>query len=854
MLDDELLGESSWRGPSGLKKKPFYRRTWFSALLALGILACAGLFGVFVIVVQPLREKAETFDLEDCKKLEAISIIYDRNGGELGPLGIMNRTPVKLTEVPAHFKKALMAQEDARFYEHHGVDWYGLSRAVFMTIKLRKVTQGASTITQQLAKQTFDLKEKSLNRKILEAFVAMRLEKHYSKEEIMELYLNRIYFGGDGFGRNFYGIQAAAQGYFAKDAKDLNIQESATICGLIKSPNRCSPLKHPQASIKARNQVIRRMLDETYLTKAEAADLETKALITPPPTPDPRLTYAYDWVRQEVIKLLGEERAATGGFRIYTSIDPALQAAADEAVRRRLGEVESLHKGWSHQTYDQYHAELEDYKRKLKAGSIDPTTPRPVSSYLQGSALVVNNADGSLLAVVGGRDFKDNQFNRAFQAKPPVGTAFTPILYAAAFSRPQVDLFPATRVDDNLISNRRLMIGGFDGLVGEWGQEKEPGSLPPYSQGKISLREVMTRGQNVGMVLLGEQVGLPTLTETAKNMGIDSPIKQFPASYLGASEAQLDEMCLAYSAFANKGIRPKKLHVVNRIADSTDKTIYQIDEQVSAPVQVMDEVAAWQVNSCLMDVMNHGTGSAARSDFGLKDFPVAGKTGTHYNFTDMWHIGYSTAVTCGVWVGFDRPTKLYENAFSNRIALPIWTDIMNATVKDYKPEAFTPPQNAEQVAICTKSGLRATDFCFDKVTDAEGHEKEVPTTYVELVRPGTRFEGFCTFHKGEGIRGLIDQYSLKMGQSGSPSAADVVTDPRMAHVQPVHMQSVTLLGMDHDPFHSTPPAPPVPKAIPVTEDGVAVRKAMPVSEAGDDSSSSSLPVKLLPPKATKIQP
>ncbi len=843
MLDDELLGESNWRGPIGLRKKPFYRRTWFSALLAFGILGAAGAFGAFLFIVQPLREKAETYDMEECKKLESSSIVYDRNGGELGRLYMLNRIPVKLAEVPAHFKKALVSQEDSRFYEHKGVDYIGLTRAVWLTLKVGKVTQGASTITQQLARQTFDLKEKSIKRKILEAFVAMRLEKYYSKEEIMELYLNRIYFGG-GYGQNFYGIQAAAQGYFGKDARELTIEESATICGLIKAPNLYSPIKHKDASIKSRNMVIHRMLDEHYLTLAEAAELERKPLITAVPAPNPQLTYAYDQVRQEVIKLVGEERAATGGFHIYTSIDPSLQAIADKAVKQRLAEVESLHKGWDHQTYAQYHTELDDYKAKLKSGAIAPTTARPVATYLQAAALVINNVDGSILAVVGGRDFRDSQFNRALQAKSPVGTAFTPLVYATAFAKP--DFFPATQVEDMILDNRRVMIGSTEGLLGEWGQELPDESLPPFSRGKISLREVMVRGQNAGMVRLGEQVGLAPLSELAAKAGIESPVKALPASYLGVSEARLDEMCLAYSAFPNKGTRPKTIHVVNRISDSGDQTIYQIDEKESAPVQVMDEIAAWQTNSCLNDVMERGTGKAARADFAMKSFPVGGKTGTDAKFANMWQLGYTSAVTCGVWVGFDKPTTLYPNAFSNRIALPIWADIMNATVTDYKPEAFTPPENAERMGICTKSGLRSTDFCYDKITGEDGKVRTVPTTYTEVVRPGTYLEGVCTFHKGEGLERIIgDNFTLGIGRSSSEVGSAPVIE-KYKDIEPVRMKSVTVL-CNEDPFHARAP---ILKATPVTADGTNVRKAVPVAEDGE--ATASLPLKLAPPKAQKI--
>ena len=843
MLDDELLGESNWRGPSGLRKKPFYRRTWFSALLAFAILASACAFGVFVFLVEPLREKAETYDLEECKKLEAASIVYDRNGNELGRLRMLNRIPVKLSEVPAHFKKALISQEDSRFYEHHGVDWFGILRAVYITIRLKgKETQGASTITQQLARQTFGLTEKTKTRKILEAFVAMRIEKYYSKDEIMELYLNRIYFGG-GNGQNFYGVQAAARGYFGKEVRDLNIEESATICGLIKAPNLYSPLKHRQASIKARNMVIRRMLDEHYVTLDEAVALEQKPMITVDSQVDPNQTYAFDKIRQEVISLVGEERSATGGFHIYTSIDLTLQAAADQAVTKRLLEVETLHKGWPHQTMQQYKAELDSYRAKIKSRAISPDTPRPVATYLQAAAMVVNNADGSVLAVVGGRNFRDSQFNRATQSKSPPGTAFTPFVFATAFTKP--DFFPASQEDDMIMDNRRAQIGGFEGLLGEWGQELPDESLPPFSQGRITLREILVRGQNAGAIRLGEQVTLPAVVDLAAKAGIESAIKPGPASFLGVSEMRLDEMCLAYSTFPNKGLRPKALHVVNRIADSADKTIYQLDDQTSTQVQVMDEIAAWQTNSCLMDVMKRGTGAAARRDFGMKDFPVAGKTGTDPKFANMWQVGYTSAVTCGVWVGFDKPTTLYPNAFSNRIALPIWADIMNAAVTDYKPEAFTAPENAEQVAICTKSGMRATDFCYDTVKD-KGKERRVPTTYTELVRPGMNFEGTCTVHKGGGGLTFEDLYPPGFGPSRS--GGNTAVSEKFAHIEPVRMKSVTVLA-NEDPYHSVRP---LLRAVAAqTEDGTKVLKAMPAEDPGE--STTQLPFKLKPPKSTKIE-
>ncbi|MDP1590722.1 MAG: biosynthetic peptidoglycan transglycosylase, partial [Prosthecobacter sp.] len=225
--DLDVKPERNWRGEAGLKL-PFYRRGWFSALVALFILGVVAAFGVYSVVVAPLRRDAEKFDLEELKKLEAASIIFDRNGDEMARLYVLNRTPVPITDVPQHFIDALVAQEDSRYFKHDGVDYIGLVRALKENLSAGQVTQGASTITQQLARQTFQLLEKSYKRKILEAFIAQRIEKHYSKPEILELYLNRIFFG-----LNFYGVQAAARGYFGKDVQELTIEESATICGLI---------------------------------------------------------------------------------------------------------------------------------------------------------------------------------------------------------------------------------------------------------------------------------------------------------------------------------------------------------------------------------------------------------------------------------------------------------------------------------------------------------------------------------------------------------------------------------------------------------------------------------------------
>ena len=825
----------NWRGEAGLKL-PFYRRGWFSALMALALLGVVSAFGVYSVIVAPLRHDAEKFDLEELKKLESASIIFDRDGDEMARLYVLNRTPVPVTDVPQHFIDALVAQEDSRFFKHDGVDYIGLLRAVKENIVAREVTQGASTITQQLARQTFKLLERSYKRKILEAFIAQRIEKHFSKAEILELYLNRIFFGV-----NFYGVQAAARGYFGKDVKELTIEESATIVGLIKSPNNIQPIKHPQRAMKERNYVLERMSIEGTLTKDEAAKLKRKPLVTAPQSTDPRLSYVFDAVRREVVDLVGEERASIGGFRIYTSIDQDLQKATEEAVSKRMAEVEKR-PGYEHQTFAQFRAILADYRGRMKRGEIDPATPKPLPEYLQAAAMMIDNKDGSILAMVGGRDFGDSQFNRATDGVRPAGTAFTPLVYAAAFSSP--GLYPGTKVDDAPLDNRRVMIGGLTGILGEWGAEVDN---PKWTQAPMSSREALVQGRNSATVRLGERVGVPMVKQVAQKAGITSDMRDYPSTFLGASEVRLSEMCLAYSNFPTLGSRPQKLNLIQRITDNNDKAVFQISEAALRSVQSMDPIAAYQTHTCLVDALHRGTGSPAVSDYKLGEFVAGGKTGTHYEFKDLWFLGYTSGVTCGVWAGFDKQKTIYPGAFSNRIVLPVWVDMVNASATRYVPQEIEPPQTAERVEMCQRSGMRATDYCYEKIKGPDGREKSVRSTYFEYLRPGTPLEGFCNLHTGEGLPVEIKQFGYQTPASNFGSEPLIAAAARWVHIEPVRMKALTVIG--EDPYNSELA---VPRASPVNDDGTPIRKAIPV-DAVEPQDEDGPKLKLAPPPPMKIE-
>jgi membrane carboxypeptidase/penicillin-binding protein len=807
---------------------------WLAIFAMLLLLGGVATFGIVMAYIKPLREQAATFDLEALHKIEKASLILDRRGAEVGRIYMLNRTPISINQVPQNTIDALVAQEDERFFQHNGVDFIGIVRAIWLNYRAGSETQGASTITQQLAREAFKLKElekgdknSRYNRKIVEWFLAERIEQNYTKSEILELYLNRIYFGG-----GFYGIQAAAQGFFGKNASQLTVTESATIAGIIKSPNNLQPLRHPQRAANARNHVLNRMVIEGTLSPQERDTLSAQPVVTVKRATNPQDSYVYEAVRQEAARIIGGEAALLGGFNIHTTIDSKLQKVAEASVRKHLAEVETR-QGYAHQTYEKYRALVQLYEEKSKASksSAQPALPKP--EYLQAAVLAIDNEDGGILAMVGGRDFSDSEYNRALQTSRPAGTAFTPFVFATAFQ--SSEYFPPLQIEDRPIDNRRVMIGGLQGILGEWGTETMERTV---FKGTVTAREALAQGRNSATAELGERLGRGPVIELAKKVGFQSTIKDYPSSFLGASEVRLDELCLAYSTFANRGKRPQQVTLIKRITDYEGKIIYEVKEDTQTQIEAIDEIAAYQTHSCLTDALAQGTGKLAYTDYGLEEFPAAGKTGTHYEFKDLWFLGYSSAITCGVWSGFDQQKTIYEGAFSNRITLPIWVDIMNASRKDYKPEEFAPPESAELVEVCRTSGQRATDGCYINITK-NGTTQSVRNTTLEVLRPDSHFDSFCTQHPHSGLDLTPPRLRGPLAQN-TPSYSGI----EHASATPVRMQGATLIG--NDPYKTVLP---VVKAEPVNPDGSRVIKAEPVEEPEATQS----PIKLAPPPKLELE-
>ena len=746
-------------------------------------------FSVFAIVIggilltlllRPFYKKAHELDLSEISQLEAASILYDRHGEVMGrDFRVQNRLPVKIDQVPTHLIRALIAAEDSRFFEHHGVDWIGVVRAVFLNFKAGRRTQGASTITQQLGRQAFDMLDTTYRRKITEAFLAHRIEKEFTKEQILEHYLNRIYFG-----HGFHGINAAAKGYFDKHVSEINVEEAAMLCGLIKAPEIFSPLKNREKAKGARDNVIRRMAVEGFLTQSDAEKLKERPIVTATLTSISRSTHAFHYVREQITKKLGAKVAAKGGFRVFTTLDLYLQQRGERALREHLEEVEAR-PDFKHQTYEQYLALMRDHREK--------NWKIPPPEYLQGALMAVDNEDGGIVTLIGSRNFQHLQYNCAMNARRPAGSVFKPFVFALAF---QNAMFPGTIVTDKVIDNRFVGVGGADGLLGEWAVETSDNDY----LGDITARKALVLSKNAATVRLGLRVGLENFLEFVKEVGVESEMRSNNSSFLGSSEITLAELCKAYTIFPNGGLRPKELHVIREIQAADGTPLYTSSAPDDDLVDALDEYAAFQTHSCLQEVLSNGTGKKS-GEYGLQTFPgIGGKTGTAYNFTDAWFVGYDSGITCGVWSGFLKPrTTIYSGAFANDIALPIWVDFMNASTRTFTPEPITTPEEGKMVEICTVSGQLATNNCYERITEPGMATIWERTAVAEFIPTDFHLSGACTLHSPNSADEALRRETESITQSGLLGGSYGGSS-----IKPILVREPTVVGLD--PYNALQPA------------------------------------------------
>jgi len=627
-------------------------------------------------------------DLLDQYQPRQTSKLYAADGRFIAELGLERRTLLKIEQIPPLVRNAFVMTEDKRFYEHGGVDWYRVPGALLTDIKRRSFAEGFSTITMQLARNIFPerlTRDKSLVRKLKEIKVARAIERKYPKDRILELYLNQI-----ALGNGAYGIETAAQRYFGKSAKDLNLAEAAMLAGLPKAPERYNPRRAPERAIQRRNTVIELMREQGGVSDADASLAKAYPLrLARRSEAGDVAPYFVEWIRQQLEQQFGQ-RLYEQGLKVYTTLDVDLQSAAERALENQLRAIESGRYGpYKHTSYESYMATAAD-----RAG--DQAAPN--SPYLQGAFVAMDPRTGAVRALVGGRDFDDSKFNRAVQALRQPGSTFKPIVYADAVQNGRP---PTYIVDDSPVVVPQS--GG-----GDWTPQNYDGKF----EGPMPMRRGLYQSRNIIAIKVGMELGPQSVIEMARKFGISTPIPPYPSIYIGSADVYPIEMVAAYSAFATLGTRAAPTAIV-RVENAKGDVLWE-PTPVRTPVMSPEE--AWLMVSMMKDVVQRGT--AAGSVGSQFHIPAGGKTGTTNDGADVWFIGYTTDLVAGVWMGLDKPGKIKSNAQGGLLAAPAWTAFMREVYRRKPASPDWPrPDGIVERQVDLASGQLWAPGCGEPVTD-----------------------------------------------------------------------------------------------------------------------------------------
>jgi 1A family penicillin-binding protein len=626
------------------------------------------------------------------------SLVFARDGSLIGEIGRQKRTLISIRSLPRYVGQAFVAVEDQRFYQHDGVDVVGIAGALKDAVT--GDPRGASTITQQLVgnmhPDIIDRTDRSLSRKLREQAAAREMEKRYSKEQILEAYLNQI-----SFGHGWHGIESAARHYFGKAAAQLTLAEAATLASVPKGPALYDPIKQPQRVTQRRNLVLSLMAEQKYITPAQAAAAKRIPLRTVP-----NAGFAVDASYFVDVVRIQAERAGvavgTGGYRIYTSLDPSLQRSANTALIEGIEAVEAT-PGYRHTKF--------------------ASRPKGSTDYLQGAVVAMDPATGDVRAIAGGRDYAVSSFDRVIDGMRQPGSAFKPIVYAAAIA-------------DSLTANAMLADTAI-AIPLDRGRVYRPDNSDNQFLGPITMRDAFAKSRNVVAVQLAEQVGMDTIVTWARRFGIDAPVAPYPASAIGASALQPLDLVAAYTVFANLGahVRPRFIY---RIEDRTGTAVFT--NPAAPPRPVIDPKVAFIVRDMMREVVERGTATSVRR-FLPATIPVAGKTGTTNDNTDVWFVGMTPDVVAGVWLGFDKPKTITSGAAGGTLAAPIFGRMMANFYASRTPSEWTPP-----------NGLIAAEL--DRITGQLADSTTPPDRrYTEYFLAGTeplplRVNGWHLFKPG----------------------------------------------------------------------------------------------------------
>ncbi len=648
------------------------------------------LIGVGFIVIYKINET-----LPSVSRLKEFSPplatrVYSRDGKLLKEFYREKRMRVRLTDVPDYLKKATLLLEDDNFYKHSGVNLFSIIRAWIANLQKKRIVQGASTITQQLARNLFLTFEKTLLRKLKEALLAIKIERVFSKDEILEMYLTQIYYGN-----GVYGVEAAAQKYFGKSAKELTLPECALLAGLPKSPSYYDPFRHPERAIERRALVLEVLAQRGVISREEAEWAKNAPLNLAQEKKPPEFAgYFVEEVRKWLQNKFGEEFLYTSGAEVYTTLDPKFQIYAEEAVKNKL----------------------KQYSSWLKEDTTGP---------LQAALLAMNPHNGEILAMVGGRSFRESMFNRAVQARRQPGSAFKPFVWTVAVENGYT---PATIVLDAPV------------VVKDRDTVYAPLNYDHKFLGRITLRDALAHSRNLVSVRLVMKFSPKKIVKLAKKLGVKSKLIPVVSIALGSNCVTLLDMVTAYSAFANGGERVIP-HLVTKILDRDGNVIYEFKDKKE---RVLSPQVAYIVTSMMQSVVKYGTARSAR--WRGVWYPCAGKTGTTDEYTDAWFIGFTPDLVAGVWVGYDLPHTIIRGATGARYALPIWCDFMKQALRTMPVRTFRTPPGIVTRMICPQSGLLATSYC--------------PSKRREVFIKGTEPKKYCDLHKPTGEKLFKRFYEL----------------------------------------------------------------------------------------------
>jgi len=587
------------------------------------------------------------------------TVIFDASDRPISALYREHRLPVSLEEMSGHLVQAVLVTEDRRFFEHDGIDRRRILASMIANVRQGRVAQGASTISQQFARASGLDRSRTYSRKLREVWLAQRLEEKFGKKEILQAYLNYVYFG-DGY----YGVEAASRGYFAKPAAALNAAESATLAALISRPSGYALRRTPARIRDRRDWVLRQMQASGHLSAAEfgtalatpvnslLASAAQRASIDPAATTQG--PYFVGLVTEQLYQQFGVEQALTGGLRVYTTLDTKVQHFAEDAIIKQLNAID----------------------RKRKEG--EP---------LQAALVAIEPATGYVRAIVGGRSFAESPFNRATMAKRQPGSAFKPFVFAAAL---EAGFSPGTTLD------------GLDATV-----DSAQGAYLPGGEHEVdsaTLRSALVSSSNRAAVHLMQRVGMRPTIDLANRVGL-SEMPAVPSLALGTGEVSLLKLTSAYTAFANGGILQTPV-IIRRVEHRDGRVLFRADEQGR---RVISESTAFLMASMLSDVVNHGTGYGARQ--GGFRLPAGGKTGSTDDHADAWFVGFTPRLAAGVWMGYDRPQPIMRRGFASVVVVPAWAGFMKDATSGNKAEWMTAPSGITKIRRCRESGGLATEHC-----------------------------------------------------------------------------------------------------------------------------------------------